>query len=136
MPTWSSAGYDLERSDRGLYLLLDPDGPHRKWSDAARQAVKLDLVLDPSRFDERLRRVRENKHYGQPNLRCVATQALPDVTHAKAEHIEAAARHWLCNARGFDHAGLVDWLLVPEPAPSDWGALLTEAAEAARNFGR
>ena len=57
-PDWSSAGYDMARGDRRLYLFLTAD----------EFLVKLGLVLDPSRVDGRLRQVSKNKKYPRPDL--------------------------------------------------------------------
>lgn len=126
MAEWSSAGYDMAKADRGLYLFLDR-GPG---------LVKLGLVLEPDRVDGRLRQVSGSKKYPRPDLECVARSVLHGVTHPEAEHIEAVARHWLCNARGFAHAGLVDWLEAPAGPEPDWQRLLDQAATAATNFGK
>lgn len=129
----------MERSTRCLYLFLDPLGRYLDATDpsfgAGRQTVKLGLVLAPDRVARRLNEVARHKTVGREGLLLVAQTPLEETNHAEAEHIEAVARHWLCKARGFEHAHLVDWLIVPEQPPHDWQVLLDEAVRAAQSFG-
>jgi hypothetical protein len=104
--------------------------------DATGSLVKLGLVLHPSRVKQRLAQVSRHRRHPREGLRCVAQTPLHNVTHQAAEHIEAAARRWLCNAHAFSHAGFVDWLEVPGTPPGDWQALLDDAVVAALSFGK
>ena len=64
------------------------------------------------------------KKHGDPGLQMVARVTVRNINSQEAEHIEAVVRHWLFRAAGFRHAGKVDWLEVPEPAPRNWQVVL------------
>jgi hypothetical protein len=116
VPEWNPSGYDVTRGTRWLYAFLSPD----------ERMVKVGLVLTRGRPPGRLREVAK-KH---PSVMQVAASPLAGVTHQEAERVESAVRHWLAAVYEFEHAGLVDWLILPESPPCDWQALLDSAVEA------
>jgi hypothetical protein len=110
-------GYDMARRDRYVYAFVSAD----------ERRVKVGLVNSEGALIARRRRV--EKDCNEPGLHETAHVRVPSIDGHEAEDVEAAIRLWLNRAHGFQHAGRVDWLNVPNEH-DDWQRLLDDALEA------